>query len=113
MEDRGSATFNYKKKKNAQHHPFGSGNAHYKFVKVDIGEFGSCNDSRVFRQCPMGQKMMSGTLQLPRHPRKMPFVLLVRDISPYGEDHETLSKPNPDTPGTLFQLQAVEGSTHP
>ncbi|CAN7944583.1 unnamed protein product [Ixodes hexagonus] len=65
---------------------------------VDIGEYGSCNDSGVFRQCPIGQKMMSGTLQLPcsralpSHPRKMPFVLVGDEAFPLLEN---LMRPYP------------------
>lgn len=63
IEARGSATFNYKKRHSII--LLAVVDAHYKFLMVDIGEYGFWNDSAVFRSCPIGTNMISGTLQLP------------------------------------------------
>ncbi|KAM7287660.1 hypothetical protein ISCGN_031351 [Ixodes scapularis] len=82
VEARGSATFNCKKTHSII--LLALIDAQYKFVMVDIGDFGSWNDSAVFRSCPIGQNMTSGILQLPEPQElphtsvKMPFVLARR-----------------------------------
>lgn len=59
---------------------------------IDIGEYGSWNDSGVFRERPFNQKMMSGTLQLPCrkalpcHAGRMPFVLVGDEAFPLMEN---------------------------
>ncbi|CAN7946704.1 unnamed protein product, partial [Ixodes hexagonus] len=96
VETRGSATFNFKKTHSII--LLAVVDAHRKFVMVDIGEYGCCNDSGVFRQCPIGQKMMSGTLglpcprALPSHARNMPFVLVGDEAFPLLEN---LMRPYP------------------
>ncbi|CAN8009352.1 unnamed protein product, partial [Ixodes pacificus] len=110
VEGRGSATFNYKKTHSII--LLAVVDASYKFVMVDIGEYGSWNDSGVFRECPFGQKMMSGTLQLPcrkalpRHPGRMPFVLVGDEAFPLMEN---LMRPFPgealDLPKKCFNYR--------
>ncbi|CAN7974957.1 unnamed protein product [Ixodes persulcatus] len=102
VETRGSATFNYKKTHSII--LLAVVDAQYKFVMVDIGEFGSWNDSAVFRSCPIGQNMTSGTLQLPEPQElphtsvKMPFVLVGDEAFPLMEN---LMRPYPGTSLTL------------
>ncbi|CAN8023439.1 unnamed protein product, partial [Ixodes persulcatus] len=104
VEARGSATFNYKKTHSII--LLAVVDAQYKFVMVDIGEFGSWNDSAVFRSCPIGQNMTSGTLQLPEPQElphtsvKMPFVLVGDEAFPLMEN---LMRPYPGTSLTLCE----------
>ncbi|CAN7989917.1 unnamed protein product [Ixodes pacificus] len=96
VEARGSATFNYKKTHNII--LLAVVDAQYKFVVVDIGEYGSWNDSAVFGSCPIGTNMMSGTLhlpdaqELPHTSVKMPFVVVGDEAFPLTEN---LMRPYP------------------
>ncbi|CAN7939714.1 unnamed protein product, partial [Ixodes hexagonus] len=104
VQARGSATFNFKKTHSII--LLAVVDAQYKLVMVDVGEFGSCNDSDVLRRCPIGRNMVSGTLQLPRAKElphtslAMPFVLVGDEAFPLMEN---LMRPYPGTDLTLCQ----------
>lgn len=67
-------------------------NADYKFITVDIGDYGSNSDGGVFNRSAVGQKLHSGTLNLPpdrpiaNEPdaQPMPFVLVGDETFPLG-----------------------------
>lgn len=117
VKGRGGATFNYKKTHSII--LLGVVDASYKFVMVDSGVHGNWNDSGVFRECPLGRKMMSGTLRLPcqkalpRHAGRMPFLLVGDKAFLLMENLMRLfSWRGSRRAKTLLQLQTVQGSTH-
>lgn len=58
--------------------------ANYSFIAVDIGSYGSCTDSTVFKHSTFGQRLEQGELNLPPNAtlpgddggKTMPFVLV-------------------------------------
>ncbi|CAN7998384.1 unnamed protein product [Ixodes hexagonus] len=69
---------------------------------VDIDEFGSWNDSAVFRSSPIGQNMASGTLQLPE-PQELPHTSVVLVGDEAFPLMENLMRPYPGTSLTLCE----------
>ena len=45
--------------------------ADYRFIYVDVGDFGSNGDSGIFRNCPLGKNFMDGNLDVPA-PKRIP-----------------------------------------
>ena len=45
--------------------------ADYRFIYVDVGDFGSNGDSGIFRNCPLGKNFKDGNLDVPA-PKRIP-----------------------------------------
>ena len=43
----------------------------HRFIYIDVGHYGSNDDSSIFRTCPLGQAFMQGNLKIPG-PKRLP-----------------------------------------
>nr|XP_022904739.1 protein ALP1-like [Onthophagus taurus] len=95
----GSLYFNYKKYFSIV--LLAIADADYKFIYIDVGAYGKCSDSTIFKDSTLYQKLINKTLQIPE---KQPITSIDSTLMPYvfvGDEAfpltENIMRPYPGT----------------